>query len=170
MHILSGLRYPVNVTSGQHFRGAKQEGIAEFRIMPRYLKSAYYPFCSQFPVDPGRIRAAHDKLVEDRPRENGAPSPAVRMSPLFRYWAFWKFSSESFLRFFPRLTRYTAAARAHRASLEQILEVARSRRMCCSRVWSVRTNARFPSLSTVAPASRPGIFRRNFLVLAKIPR
>ena len=37
-----------------------------------------------------------------------------------------------------------------------MFEVARSRRMCCSRVCSVSTNPRLPSRSRVSPAIRPG--------------
>ena len=40
-----------------------------------------------------------------------------------------------------------------------MLWVAFSRRMCCSRVWSVSTKPRRPSASTVSPAIRPGILR-----------
>ena len=39
----------------------------------------------------------------------------------------------------------------------QMLDVAFSRRMCCSRVDSVRQKARRPSASRVSPTSRPGI-------------
>ena len=43
---------------------------------------------------------------------------------------------------------FTAAV-AQRPWLLQMLEVARSRRMCCSRVARVRTKPRLPSTSTV---------------------
>src|ERR1039457_3297405 len=52
----------------------------------------------------------------------------------------------------------TVAIRAMSAWLVQMLEVAFSRRMCCSRVASVRQNARLPRESTVCPTSRPGIW------------
>ena len=42
-----------------------------------------------------------------------------------------------------------------------MFEVAFSRRMCCSRVWSVSTKARRPSGSTVSPTIRPGMRRTN---------
>ena len=61
------------------------------------------------------------------------------------------------------------AASAHSPELVQMLDVAFSRRMCCSRVESVRTNPRRPSLSTVAPAIRPGICRTNPSRVAKKP-
>jgi lysyl-tRNA synthetase class II len=59
------------------------------------------------------------------------------------------------------------ARRAHRAWLVQMFEVARSRRMCCSRVDRVRTKPRFPSTSTVWPTSRPAILRTSFSRQAK---
>ena len=40
-----------------------------------------------------------------------------------------------------------------------MFEVARSRRMCCSRVWSVSTYPVRPSRSVVRPTMRPGICR-----------
>ena len=53
-------------------------------------------------------------------------------------------------------------ARQQRPELVQMLEVAFSRRMCCSRVESVSTKPRLPSASTVMPQSRPGIWRMYF--------
>ena len=50
-----------------------------------------------------------------------------------------------------------------------MFEVAFSRRMCCSRVWSVSTNPRLPSMSLVSPAIRPGIRRISASVAAKNP-
>src|SRR5438034_2355218 len=44
-------------------------------------------------------------------------------------------------------------------TLFRSLDVAFSRRMCCSRVASVRTNPRLPLRSVVWPTSRPGIWR-----------
>ena len=46
---------------------------------------------------------------------------------------------------------------AIRVSLEQIFEVARCLRMCCSRVDRVRVKARLPSTSLVRPTILPGI-------------
>src|SRR5438105_8884371 len=51
----------------------------------------------------------------------------------------------------------TVAMRAISAWLVQMLEVAFSRRICCSRVASVKQNARLPRESVVSPTSRPGI-------------
>ena len=50
-----------------------------------------------------------------------------------------------------------------------MLCVAFSRRMCCSRVWSVSTKPRRPSASVVSPAIRPGILRRYSSRAAKKP-
>ena len=50
-------------------------------------------------------------------------------------------------------------ARAMSPWFVQMLEVAFSRRMCCSRVESVRQKARRPSASRVWPTRRPGIWR-----------
>ena len=50
-----------------------------------------------------------------------------------------------------------------------MLCVAFSRRMCCSRVWSVSTKPRLPSASTVSPAIRPGIRRMYACWAAKKP-
>ena len=50
-------------------------------------------------------------------------------------------------------------ASAFSAWAVQMLCVAFSRRMCCSRVCSVSTKPRRPSTSVVSPAIRPGIRR-----------
>ena len=50
-----------------------------------------------------------------------------------------------------------------------MLCVARSRRMCCSRVWRARTKPRRPSTSTASPAIRPGIRRICSSVAQKNP-
>ena len=55
-------------------------------------------------------------------------------------------------------------ASAQRPELVQMLLVAFSRRMCCSRVESVSTKPRLPSASTVSPQRRPGIWRMNSLL------
>src|SRR5206468_2062704 len=60
-------------------------------------------------------------------------------------------------------------ASAQRPELVQMLLVAFSRRMCCSRVESVSTQPRRPSLSTVCPISRPGIWRMYFSRVANSP-
>ena len=60
-------------------------------------------------------------------------------------------------------------ASTHRPELVQMLEVAFSRRMCCSRVDSVSTKPRRPSWSTVSPHSRPGICRTYFWRVANRP-
>ena len=51
-----------------------------------------------------------------------------------------------------------------------MLCVAFSRRMCCSRVWSVSTKPRLPSTSRVSPAMRPGILRMKRSFAAKKPK
>jgi hypothetical protein len=50
-----------------------------------------------------------------------------------------------------------------------MFDVAFSRRMCCSRVCSVRTNARRPSASTVSPTMRPGMRRMKSLRAVRKP-
>ena len=62
------------------------------------------------------------------------------------------------------------ARRANRPWLVQMLLVAFSRRMCCSRVCSVSTQQRLPLRSTVWPTSRPGILRTNSSRQAMMPR
>ena len=62
-----------------------------------------------------------------------------------------------------------AARKAHRPWFEQMLLVAFSRRMCCSRVASVRQKARSSFESVVSPTSRPGMWRR-FSALAQKKR
>ncbi len=52
----------------------------------------------------------------------------------------------------------------------QMLWVARSRRMCCSRVCRVSTKPRRPSTSRVSPAMRPGMRRRCSSVAAMKPK
>ena len=52
----------------------------------------------------------------------------------------------------------------------QMLLVAFSRRMCCSRVCSVSTQQRLPRRSTVWPTSRPGMRRTNCSRQAMMPR
>ena len=61
-------------------------------------------------------------------------------------------------------------ASAQRPELVQMLLVAFSRRICCSRVDRVSTKPRRPSASTVSPTSRPGIWRTNFSRVANRPR
>ena len=51
-----------------------------------------------------------------------------------------------------------------------MLDVALSRRMCCSLACKVKTNPRFPWSSCVSPTKRPGTLRINFLVVAKYPQ
>ncbi len=63
----------------------------------------------------------------------------------------------------PNAARYTAPCRAISPWLVQMLLVAFSRRMCCSRVCSVSTQQRLPWRSVVWPTSRPGILRTIFL-------
>ena len=58
---------------------------------------------------------------------------------------------------------------AYRPELVQMLLVAFSRRMCCSRVESVSTKLRRPSASTVSPARRPGICRTFLARVANRP-
>ena len=60
------------------------------------------------------------------------------------------------------------AAGAH-GELKALL-VAFSRRMCCSRVCSVRTKQRRPRRSTVWPTNRPGMRRKNGSRQAMIPK
>ena len=42
-----------------------------------------------------------------------------------------------------------------------MFEVARSRLMCCSRIWSAILRARLPMRSTETPMMRPGMLRLN---------
>ena len=58
---------------------------------------------------------------------------------------------------------------AIRVSFEQMFEVARCLRMCCSRVDSVSVNARFPSTSLVRPTILPGICLVYLSPQAKMP-
>src|SRR5882762_8599170 len=69
----------------------------------------------------------------------------------------------------PRSVRCTVKASAQSPALVQMLEVAFSRRMCCSRVDSVRTKPRLPSASTVSPTRRPGIWRTYLSRVANRP-
>ena len=69
----------------------------------------------------------------------------------------------------PSTAMYAADATAIRVSFVQMLLIARSRRMCCSRVWRVMQNARRPSVSRVRPMTRPGIFRTCSSVHANTP-
>ena len=62
------------------------------------------------------------------------------------------------------------ARSANRPWFVQTLLVAFSRRMCCSRVCSVRTKQRLPRRSTVWPAMRPGMRRTRFSRQAMMPR
>ena len=69
----------------------------------------------------------------------------------------------------PTTPTYAADTTAISVSFVQMLLIARSRRMCCSRVWRVMQNARRPSTSRVSPITRPGIFRTSSSRHAKIP-
>ncbi len=61
----------------------------------------------------------------------------------------------------PWYTAYMLAITASRTCAVQMFDVAFSRRMCCSRVCSVRRYAGLPCESTDTPTSRPGIERLN---------
>src|SRR5271156_1110189 len=69
----------------------------------------------------------------------------------------------AFKPFLPIMDIKIAACKAHRETLVQILEVAFSRRICCSRACKVLTKQRWPLESTVSPTMRPGILRIYFL-------
>ena len=56
----------------------------------------------------------------------------------------------------PCHTPYMPAIFASKTCAVQILDVAFSRRMCCSRVCNVRRNAGRPAVSVLTPTSRPG--------------
>uniref|UniRef100_A0A2M4CF51 Putative secreted protein n=1 Tax=Anopheles marajoara TaxID=58244 RepID=A0A2M4CF51_9DIPT len=62
---------------------------------------------------------------------------------------------------------YMAAILASRACAVQMLLVALSRRMCCSRVCSANRYASSPSMSRVTPIIRPGMRRVSFWRQAK---
>jgi len=57
-----------------------------------------------------------------------------------------------------KIQAYMAAMLARRACAVQMLEVAFSLRMCCSRVWSDMRNATSPVISFETPMIRPGMF------------
>jgi hypothetical protein len=61
-------------------------------------------------------------------------------------------------------------ASAFSACAVQMLCVAFSRRMCCSRVCSVSTKPRRPSTSVVSPAMRPGMRRMWSSLAQKNPK
>ena len=60
--------------------------------------------------------------------------------------------------------------RAHRATLVQMFEVAFSRRMCCSRVWSVRTIAALAVAVHGGAHEAPGHAAHELRTAAKTPR
>src|SRR6185312_6868367 len=70
----------------------------------------------------------------------------------------------------PSSDRWMVKAKVQRPLLVQMLLVAFSRRICCSRVESVSTKPRRPSTSRVSPTTRPGIWRTNFSRTANRPR
>ena len=70
----------------------------------------------------------------------------------------------------PSHPRYTVAAIAISVWFVQMLEVAFSRRMCCSRACSVRTYPVRPSTSSVSPTSLPGSRRTSSRRVAITPR
>ena len=63
----------------------------------------------------------------------------------------------------------TVAIKATSAWLVQIFDVALARRMCCSRVESVKQYAPLPSASSVSPTKRPGICRMYLDFVARVP-
>jgi hypothetical protein len=69
----------------------------------------------------------------------------------------------------PSSDKWIVNASEHSPALVQMLLVAFSRRMCCSRVDKVSTQPRRPSASVVSPTSRPGICRMNLSRLANKP-
>ena len=124
---------------------------------------AMMPFAASASTTPrGRLRQAHRELVEERLVQHldarhlrqrigelaGARMVRLREPPQARL------AEQRHVR---------REGEQQRPELVQMLEVALSRRMCCSRVESVSTKPRLPSASTVSPQSRPGIWRMIFL-------
>src|SRR6185312_3809734 len=94
------------------------------------------------------------------------PGTAASRSASSTAWA-WLSSARRVKPASPRSAMWMVKASAHSPEFVQMLLVAFSRRMCCSRVDSVSTQPRRPSTSTVWPARRPGIWRTNFSRVAK---
>ena len=102
-------------------------------------------------------------------RENGIAIPAL-FSLFFKYSALSRLSRASCrIPVPPTDAMYMVHMVAQSPWLEQMLEVAFSRRICCSRVARVRTKPRWPFLSAVWPTSRPGMLRTYLSSDANIP-
>ncbi|MNV21999.1 hypothetical protein D3C71_1129540 [compost metagenome] len=69
--------------------------------------------------------------------------------------------------FGPWYTAYMLAMLASNTCAVQMLEVAFSRRMCCSRVCMARRRAGLPKRSTETPTRRPGMSRLNASLVEK---
>src|SRR6185312_15322369 len=96
------------------------------------------------------------------------PGSDASRSARIAAWA-WLISAKRVKPASPKSAIWMVKASAHSPELVQMLLVAFSRRICCSRVDSVSTQPRRPSTSTVWPARRPGIWRTNFSRVAKSP-
>jgi len=79
----------------------------------------------------------------------------------------WTRSAMAFSPAGPCQAAYIPAMIASRAWAVQMLLVAFSRRMCCSRVWSAMRRARLPLASSETPMIRPGSSRVNSVLQAK---
>ncbi|MNL18250.1 hypothetical protein D3C87_1393880 [compost metagenome] len=67
----------------------------------------------------------------------------------------------------PWYTAYMLAMLASSTCAVQMLDVAFSRRMCCSRVCIARRRAGLPKRSTETPTRRPGMSRLNASLVEK---
>ena len=119
-------------------------------------------------ASPGRL---DEELVEGRRRSTGADSRAAsRSRPSGTPPSRGSGAATSRRPSLPSSDMWMFEASAISPWFVQMLEVAFSRRMCCSRVESVRQKARRPSASCVSPTSRPGICRWCSVRQARKPR
>ena len=93
----------------------------------------------------------HESLASSRPPAR-RPAAAIEVSR-------WTRSAMRVRPSRPCHAAYSPAMFANRTWAVQMLEVAFSRRMCCSRVCSASRRAGRPSVSTLTPTMRPGIER-----------
>jgi hypothetical protein len=98
---------------------------------------------------------AHRELVEEARRQHLDAGDAASASPAARGLGVVDLG-QSRRPVLAQQVMWMVNARAQRPELVQMLEVALSRRICCSRVERVSTKPRRPSASTVSPQSRPG--------------
>ena len=114
--------------------------VLEFRVVGRQRKTGHdFLFKKPAVVVSKPLRHLHNEFIECGRGERNLAAGAF--GRFFKYSALsWLRAASSRIPEAPRQAMYMVAATAHRLLLVQMLDVAFSLRICCSRVARVRTN------------------------------